>query len=235
MSWAEGAMLGFDLETTGVDPNLAIPVSFALCEMNAGHLVNTVTALVNPGVDIPLAAVAIHGITSDKARSEGIDLAAAVAVLFDAVLGAGRDNVPIVGMNIAYDLTILDRLGREHLGCGLGERGWAGPALDALVLDRHVDRFRKGRRRLGDLCSHYDVALVDAHEAGSDAGAACQVVLAIANRSPAIAEMALEDLYQAQILWHRAWAENFSSWQESSGRAPLESAEYYWPLRPLSS
>ena len=96
-------------------------------------------------------------------------LAAAIDLVTDAVVAAGRRGVPLVGMKLDYDLTILDVLGSRLLGRGLLERGWCGPVLDAGVLDRHFDGEREGRRTLGDLCAHYGVELEDAHDAWFDA------------------------------------------------------------------
>ena len=64
-------------------------------------------------------------------------------------MSASARGVPVVGMKLDYDLTILDTQLRRFGGVGLMERGWSGPVLDAVVLDRHFDRFRKGSRTLG--------------------------------------------------------------------------------------
>ena len=44
-------------------------------------------------------------------------------------------------------------------GQGLVERGWRGPVLDAVVIDRHFDPEREGRRTLVDLCAHYGIEI----------------------------------------------------------------------------
>ena len=54
--------------------------------------------------------------------------------------------------------------------------------LDPRVLDRHLDRYRKGRRTLTDLCAHYGVTLEGAHDAAADALAALEVVRALGRR-----------------------------------------------------
>ena len=49
------------------------------------------------------------------------------------------------------------------------------PVLDPRVLDKHIDPYRRGGRKLTDLCAHYKVALDGAHSADADAIAACRV------------------------------------------------------------
>ena len=43
----------------------------------AGREPETLTWLVNPGIDIPAEASAIHGITTERAQAEGMDPAEA--------------------------------------------------------------------------------------------------------------------------------------------------------------
>ena len=51
--------------------------------------------------------------------------------------------------------------------------------LDAVVLDRHVDRYRKGSRTLAALCAQYGVTIENAHDASADAMASVGVLLAL--------------------------------------------------------
>ncbi len=144
--WHDQELLGFDLETTGIDRFFDVPVSFALVTVVGGGVVERRTSLVDPGREIPEGATAIHGITSERARADGMALTDAVVLLADAIVAASRRGIPIVGMKLDYDLTILDFQCRQLDGPGLADRGFAGPVLDALVLDRRFDRYRKGRR-----------------------------------------------------------------------------------------
>ena len=231
MDWTSGDLIGFDLETTGLDLERARPVSFAICWINRGVVCSEQTSLVNPGIPIPPEATAIHGITTSQALEEGMDLQQATQYLVEQVLQAGKARIPITGMNLSFDLTILDRLARESCGNSLAELGWSGPALDALVLDRHCDRFRKGHRTLPALCCHYGVPLFDAHRADADARAATLVVLEIAERYPELAGMDLERLYAAQVEWYREWAVSYSDWLVRTGKTGLGEIEHVWPIR----
>jgi DNA polymerase-3 subunit epsilon len=229
-AWTDGELLGFDLETTGLDPTRDRPVSFALVTVRGGVVERRRTSLVDPGQVIPAAATAIHGISTDRARREGIALADAVAEIADALVAAAARGVPVVGMKLDYDLTMLDAQCRALDGVGLRERGWSGPVLDGLVLDRRCDRYRKGRRTLGDLCVHYSVAVEHAHDAACDAEAAIGVVRAICARFPALVRLGPVQLHRYQVRWHREWAESFDRWRREQDLVPLHDRDFHWPI-----
>jgi DNA polymerase-3 subunit epsilon len=232
--WASGELLGFDFETTGIDRFNDVPVSFALVTVMAGHIVSTSAGLVDPGREIPAGAVGVHGISTERARTEGMPLKEAIEMIADAVISASRRGVPLVGMKLDFDLTILDHQSRRLGGGSLVERGWIGPVLDAVVLDRHHDRFRKGRRTLAALCSHYGVDIEHAHDATADAVASARVLFALAARFKELAEADLHSIHEAQIGWHREWAEGYDEWRTGRGLTPIDRRDFIWPVAPMS-
>ncbi len=125
-----------------------------------------------------------------------------------------------------------DQVARRLLGRGLEPEGLY--VLDALVIDRHFDRFRRGKRRLSDLARYYGVELADAHNAAADAEAAARVVLAMADIYPELAWASLGDLTASQVLWHWEWAEDFSGYLERNSKAPLAPSEYLWPVSTMA-
>ena len=227
-----GEVLGFDFETTGVDRFEDVPVSFALVTLVGGVVVSTAAGLVDPGREIPVGATEVHGITTERCRAEGMALVDAIELIADAVVSAGRRGVPLVGMKLDYDLTILDTQSRRLCGVGLHERGWRGPALDAVVLDRHHDRSRKGSRTLGALCAHYGVCIENAHDAAADAIASAQVILTLAACFEELGETDPFALHEAQIEWHREWAEGYDDWRIKGGLSPIDRRDYIWPVAP---
>lgn len=232
--WTEGQMLGLDFETTGVDRFSDLPVSYALVSVVDGIAVRSWTGLIDPGREIPPEATAVHGITTEKARGEGMPLDIAIALITDAVLTAGQRGVPVVGMKLDYDLTILDVLGARFWGRGLAAQGWSGPVLDAGVLDRHFDGVRTGRRTLGDLCAHYEVELDDAHDAWADAVASVRVLLALAARYETLRNADVLRLHEDQIEWHRQWTEDCAAWRLGQGMVPTDPRDYVWPVAPVA-
>lgn len=232
--WTEGEILGLDFETTGVDRFKDVPVSYALVSVVGGLAVRSWSGLIDPGREIPPDATAVHGITTERARAEGMPLDVAVALVSDAVASAGRRGVPVVGMKLDFDLTILDVLGDRICGRGLSAQGWCGPVLDAGVLDRHFDVERRGRRTLGDLCAHYGVEFHGAHDAWADAVAAVRVLFALAAHYDGLRDADVTGLHEAQIEWHRQWTAECEAWRLGQGMSPTDPRDFLWPIAPAA-
>ena len=230
--WTEGELIGLDFETTGVDRFTDVPVSYALVSVVNGVATHSWSGLIDPGRDIPPDATAVHGITTARARTDGMPLDQAITLVSDTVLAAGQRGVPLVGMKLDYDLTILDVLGIRIFGRGLLAQGWHGPAIDIGVLDRHCDGDRHGRRTLSDLCFHYDVELAGAHDAWADAVASLRVLFALAARYGALRDVDAIRLHDAQVEWHRDWTERCEAWRLGQGGAPRDPRDAVWPVAP---
>ena len=159
-------------------------------------------------------------------------LCEAIALVTDAVVSAGARGVPLAGMKLDYDLTIVEIQARQLCGAGFRERGWRGPVLDAGVIDRHFDRERQGRRTLGDLCAHYGIDIANAHDASADAIASVEVLYALAERYDELSEVDLAQLFDDQIVWHRQWTQEYDVWRLSQGMAAIDPRDYVWPVAP---
>jgi len=232
MSWLDGPMVGFDTETTGVSPTSDRIVTAALIRRE-GASVQARTWLIDPGVEIPARATEVHGITTEMARAEGVAPAGALdeiaTVLADA-LGAG---IPVAGFNVQYDLTILESELARHGLPTLASRLPRGirPVVDPLVLDRHLDKWRKGPRKLIDMCATYavDVVADDLHAADADVLATLDLIKAMAVRYPTMRELDLDALHDQQTSAHRAWAASFSAWLRSKGTTE-DLPSLAWPV-----
>ncbi|WP_326811679.1 3'-5' exonuclease [Streptomyces scopuliridis] len=227
MSWHLGRMCGFDLETTGPDPLTARIVTACIVQCGGGQPVDSATWLSDvDGEEIPDEAAAIHGVTTDRARTEGAPLAQVVGELLAGLGQAITAGLPIVAMNARYDLTLLDREAERY---GLDPLP-TGPVVDPFVIDKAVDKYRKGSRKLTALCEHYAVPIGDAHQADADAIAACRVAWRQGTRYERLAGMSLEELHTAQTGWA---AEQAASLQEYFRRKdPAAVVEGAWPLIP---
>ena len=218
--WPTGEVLGLDFETTGIDRFNDVPMSYALVSVVEGVVLRSWSGLIDPGRSIPLAATAVHGISTERARREGMPLRAAISLVSDAVVAASARGVPLAGMKLDYDLTILETKARDLFGAGPIERGWCGPVLDAGVIDRHFDPERTGRRTLTDLCAHYGIEIGNAHDATADATASIEVLFALAVRYDELWDCDLTLLHHEQIDWHRQWTESCDSWRMAEGEDP---------------
>jgi DNA polymerase-3 subunit epsilon len=86
-SWHTGPLLPFDLETTGPLPDTARIVTAYAAGLGDPVLAARVRCewLADPGIEIPTAATAVHGITTEHARAAGqpaalVDVAATYGV-----------------------------------------------------------------------------------------------------------------------------------------------------------
>jgi DNA polymerase-3 subunit epsilon len=233
MSWCHEPLVGFDLETTGTDPDTSRIVTAALVDTKGSEPLQTTAWLVDPGVPIPAEAAAIHGISTERAASRGRPAPEAVEEIAAELCRRLADGVPVVAFNAPFDLSLLDAELRRHrlpaLARRLGGRP-VGPVIDPLVVDRSVDRYRRGSRSLQSVCGVYGVELADAHQAGSDALAAVRVAVRLAERYPRqVGELPLAELHQQQIGWHTAWAESLQTWLRRED--PRAVVDPRWPIR----
>jgi DNA polymerase-3 subunit epsilon len=231
--WYEGPLASFDTETTGVDVEQDRIVTAALVtQSSAGEPVQRREWAADPGVPIPAGATAVNGLTDAWVQRNGRPARLVLEEVARALAEAARLGLPLVVMNAPYDLTLLDRELRRHQGVPLGQYLTGSPllVLDPRVLDKHLDRYRKGRRRLSDLCEHYGVALEDAHDAAADATAAMELVRAIGRlHAERLAPLTPAELHLRQAVWHAAQARGLQKWFSSSGSP--EVVDTSWPLR----
>ena len=233
MSWHLGRLAAFDVETTGTDPEADRIVTAALSIVGAQRAGEHHFWIVDPGVEIPAAATAVHGVTTQRARSEGVSPQQAVAEITELLAAEVRARVPIVAFNARFDLTILDREARRHGVVPLVERSGAADSLlviDPYVLDKQIDRYRPGKRTLDAVCAHYGVPLGSAHQAGADALAAARVAYRIGTLAPELAGLDIEQLHADQVSWAAAQAASLQAHFRQQGR--MELVQGAWPVVP---
>ncbi|MDN6135402.1 MAG: 5'-3' exonuclease, partial [Brevibacterium sp.] len=109
-SWSQSRLVGFDLETTGVDPSTARIVTAAFVE----SVDRSRTWLADPGVAIPEPARAVHGITTEFAQANGAPVADVVAELCTFLAGLKAEDAVVVGHNIVYDLSVMAAEVKRH-------------------------------------------------------------------------------------------------------------------------
>ncbi|OKL54395.1 DNA polymerase III subunit epsilon [Bowdeniella nasicola] len=232
MSVTDGPLLGFDTETTGINAATDRIVTAALVYDDGRGNRDTITYLIDPGVEIPQAASNVHGITTEIARLHGKPPAPVLAEISARLADSLRAGIPIVAFNAAYDLSILDAELARHELPRLTDTVPLTPVLDPLVIDRAVDRYRRGKRRLGDICAAYGLAVSgDLHTAEVDVLATLDVLRAIFATHTNLREMNPDELHTWQQVAHKDWAESFNLWRVSKGLAG-PGASPHWPVEP---
>jgi DNA polymerase III epsilon subunit-like protein len=167
-------MVAIDCETTGLDPRRDRIVSFAAIRIDEGLQVAArplLDLMIDPGIDIPARATAVHGI--GRAQLDG---APSFAEAFARIAGSLADAV-VVGHFVDFDLAILRR------EVARADQRWREPpsfdtaSLAAAVgyTPEHVD--------LGDLLGRLGIEHKGhRHSAAADARMAADLFVVLAHR-----------------------------------------------------
>jgi DNA polymerase III subunit epsilon len=178
-------MAALDLETTGPEPDDARIVRAALARVGGGADTEWRRWLADPGVPIPPEATAIHGVTDALACAEGRDPAQVTGEVLAGVCAAAAEGLALVVFNARFDLTVLDREVRRHGLAPLHEFVTL-LVVDPLVIDKHLERYRKGSRKLDAVCRRWGARQGSAHDPDQDAVAAARCAYALAKRGDVI-------------------------------------------------
>jgi DNA polymerase III subunit epsilon len=253
-AWWQGRLVGYDIESTSADPETARIVTAAIVAAGGSAATETLALLADPGVEISEGATAVHGVTTEQARAGGQPAPVVIALILDTLAAHLRGGAPLCIYQARFDLTILDREATRYRLVPLQERV-ALRVVDGLVLDKHLDRFRRGSRKLDAVCAHRGATLDDAHDAASDALAAARLAWCIGARGEVVRrvrnaedgrELAalkrewadvkgdLDRLHAAQVRWAREQAEGLREYFAANGKTDeAASVSSAWPLMPF--
>jgi DNA polymerase-3 subunit epsilon len=254
--WTALPVLSIDCESTGVNPFTAHVVELGAVEVHPdGSTAGEWHTVVDPGVEIPEGAAAIHGITTEQARAEGVDPNWALMLLAERLVDHVKEHdgqAGVVVFNARYDLPLLIAECGRH---GVDWPAFAG-ILDPLTLDRMADFYRRdevrhfkpvahthtggfeqarqhrnGRRKLGILADRYGVELSedDAHGALADATAAGQILWRLIERFPQIAQHSLSTLWLKQVQGAERERDRLQDWIRQN-RDPSADLPGGWPI-----
>ena len=189
-----------------------------------GNLIDTWEIFIDPGVEIAQEAVDVHGFSNDFLKENGKQPAEAFAEIRDLFLK--HRHLKIVAFNMNYDLSIIDAEMKRH-GVSDNFGKWFaenGRLVDGLVIDRHKDKYRKGKRNLESQAKHYGVEFDsdEAHNALYDTQITAKVTVKILEKfgTPTT---------QEQSRWQEEWRSGFEEYLRRSD--PAATVERGWPLR----
>ena len=220
----------FDTETTGLLHREARIVTACVAEIDAqGAIIGSATEwLADPQIEIPAAAASVHGVTTEIARRDGRQAKIVIQEILERLNDLFSRGVPVVAHNAVYDFSILHFEALRH---GLTPIDNPAPVIDTLVLDKQVDRYRKGKgmRTLIAAAGIHGVDLLDAHNATADAVAAGRLAQAIAKKYSSVLPNDVFELHRLIADWHDQQAINFAEFKRASD--PTFEAELGWPVR----
>ncbi|AGN18984.1 3'-5' exonuclease [Corynebacterium glutamicum] len=214
-------MLSFDLETTGVNPFDTRIVTSAMVTITSKGA-EPIELLADPGIEIPEAATAVHGITTEHARANGRPHDEVLAETISRLRAGWQAGLSVIVFNASYDLTVLRNHDPSFTIDGL--------VYDPFVIDKVKDRYRKGKRTLTDMCAHYDVQLGNAHEATSDALAAARIAWKQVRLWPELTKMTGEELMEFQAVNYYEQQKSFRSYLIGQGRDASD-VNTSWPVQ----
>lgn len=223
-SWSKELAV-FDLETTGLDVTDARIVTACVAVIDSnGQTSDVAEWLVNPEIEIPEAASAVHGVTTEIARSQGAEASVSVTEIIAKLAELNR-SMPLVAFNAAYDFSVLKHEALRHQLQVLEPK----PVVDPLVIDRKLDKYRSGKRTLTLMCQLYGVPLDNAHNSTADAVAAGRLAQRQAAKFPEL-DLDVLQLHELQRTWADEWTLGMQQWLKSQNRPDFR-AELGWPIK----
>lgn len=218
----------FDLETTGLNLREARIVTACALSIDENGLAvgENIEWLADPGIEIPIEASRVHGVTTEIARTKGRPARDVVAELLKTLRQFFQEGIPVVAYNAPYDFTILHYEALRH---GLDPLTDPKPIIDPMVLDKYVDTYRPGKRTLEVASKVYGVKLEEAHNATADAIAAGRVAQAIAQAHADKLPKDVLALHDNQVQWSLAQDESYEKFRR--GSSPEFTVQRGWPLK----
>lgn len=223
--WHDSPLMAFDLETTSIDPSDAKIVEMGLVIDSPVGEYETTRWLVNPGIEIPLEATAVHGISTEEAVNKGMPVGEAIDELIRVmnVVWGMYGDMPVCIFNAPYDLEILFRESE-----GLTGHNWT--VIDPLVCDRSLDKYRSGRRTLTAISAAYGVGIKGAHQSTGDAICTIKLARAMGIKYPRFGKMHPKALHIMQEEAYKEWAEQYRGYRRKNGDDDFD-LNTQWPFK----
>lgn len=232
-SWLETIAV-FDTETTGLNLSEDRIITAALHRINANGDLQPggFDWVINPGIPIPEVASRVHGYY-DKDVVDATSPAQGVGEIVQAIQACFDEGIPVLAYNEAYDFTILHYEAIRYEVPALR----FGTVIDPLIIDKTIDKYRKGKRTLIAAAERYGVSLDNAHTAKDDAVAAGHVGQAmlryfLAQDKPVVRFPAsLQELNDNQARWADEIEASYAKWRQQD--VPDYKPQFGWPVKQL--
>lgn len=172
-----GPLLGFDIESTGVDQFEDRIVTFSMVySAYKGANPEILEWLIDPGVEIDEGASAVHGITTAYAQEFGKQAHNAMPYIARRMERIVELGIPLVIYNAPFDTTMLwQEFQRYNVPVKFTQEEMFSRVIDPLVIDKACDKWRKGSRKLTDTAKLYGYDLTNAHNSTADVEATIHI------------------------------------------------------------
>lgn len=157
-------IVAFDTETTGLDPDEDEIVTASIVKQVGKEYESTDWLLVTKK-ESSEEAFDKHSIDRNTQLEEGEDYASSIQDIAKELLEADL----VITANGAFDMTMLQKSLDRYVSGHSFDLSKV-KMVDVQVIDKYIDKYRKGSRKLEDLAKHYGVGQSDKyHDASYDA------------------------------------------------------------------
>lgn len=226
MTLTDMPLAAFDIESTSADPFTARVVTASIIRIHNDTVMRS-EWLLDPGIPIPDEAANIHGITTEQEQADGTDYRTGIDEIVQDLAMLWNDGYLLAIMNAPYDLTLLvtecDRLGTDT--------PTIGPVIDTLVVDKHLDRYRRGGRTLTDLAAAYRVPQDDAHQSTGDCLTAARIAYKMVRRAELQAVDDPGTLMRLQAGWRAQQQDSLRAFWQGRGDPRWKEINSDWPVQ----
>lgn len=232
-------ILTFDTETNGVDVENDRILTCFMRARDGEEVVFERNWVIDPGVEVPEEAAAIHGMTTEWIRKNGRkDWEEAISEIVANLVDYGRWGFLVTGYNSSFDLAILEaeaKRSREDV-VGIAFVLPQTKFFDPLILSRRFDKYRKGGHKLVDIArAHgFEVDESKAHEASYDVEMTEFLVPKMLNlawskmpkeRAGLTPDQFLDKLQEWQAEWKSEWASGLTQYFAKIGKTENDDGE----------
>lgn len=227
--------VGFDIESTGIDPMTDRIVTFSIIAQDSNMEQTLYEWTVNPGIEIPEGAAAVHGVTTEDAVRDGRPPAEVLPEIV-AVLNyeLSFEDAILTAYNCPFDLTMLREEYKRH-GIIPKDSTYVEDLvahvgiIDPLVIDKEVNKYRRGSRKLIDVAETHGFNLTNAHNSTADV----EATIYLAEKFMTMFEdkATVYELMELQATAKAGQASSLSEYFKKQGREDWE-VDGSWPIQP---
>lgn len=215
--------LCFDVESTGVNVHEDRIVTAALIYTGGGAPDLAYDYLIDPGISIPVEASKIHGICDKDVKERGTGARTTLDEIAEKISENLRAGNPLIAYNLSFDFSMLHWELKRYGLPTISERVGCEPTylIDPYVLDKFVDKYRRGKRKLQNVSEHYGVTDGDYewHNASADAKAAVGIAEVLFSRHPYLERMGPAKLFRYQQRWRKQQCESLQAYFRDKDKA----------------